>query len=109
MSGRSNAGVATQKRSSWLPMAAIAMGQAQMSWNINALPVSIGGISAEFIPTIPPGFISKVDLDNVTFVSNDRLLAMMSRTTAIPEQVDAALQINADARLRGHRPDDVPS
>ena len=24
------------------------MGQAQMSWNINALPVSIGGISAEF-------------------------------------------------------------
>ena len=29
-------------------MAAIAMGQAQMSWNINALPVSIGGISAEF-------------------------------------------------------------
>ena len=42
----------------------------------------------------------KVDLDNVTFVSNDRLLEMMSRTTATPEQVEAALQINADARLR---------
>ncbi len=51
-------------------------------------------------PTIPPGLISKVDLDNVTFVSNDRLLEMMSRTTATPEQVKAALQINADARLR---------
>ncbi len=51
-------------------------------------------------PTIPPGLISKIDLDNVTFVSNDRLLEMMSRTTASPEQVVAALQINADARLR---------
>jgi hypothetical protein len=51
-------------------------------------------------PTIPPGLISKVDLDSVTFVSNDRLLEMMSRTSATPEQVDAALQINSDARLR---------
>ena len=51
-------------------------------------------------PTIPPALISKVDLDNVRFVSNDRLLEMMSRTTATPEQVDAALQINADARMR---------
>ena len=83
-------------------------------------------------PTIPPGLISKVDLDNVTFVSNDRLVEMMSRTSATPEQVDAALQINADARLRalkltfllltglgllafvpagrlpGHKPGDVP-
>ena len=33
---------------SWLPMAVIAMGQAQMSLNINALPVSIGSIVAEF-------------------------------------------------------------
>ena len=33
---------------SWLPMIVIAMGQAQMSLNINALPVSIGGIVAEF-------------------------------------------------------------
>jgi hypothetical protein len=37
---------------------------------------------------------------SVTFVSNDRLLEMMSRTSATPEQVEAALQINADARLR---------
>jgi len=32
----------------WLPMVVIAMGQAQMSLNINALPVSIGGIVADF-------------------------------------------------------------
>ena len=51
-------------------------------------------------PTIPPELISKVDLDNVTFVSNDRLMEMMSRTSATPEQVEAALQVNADARLR---------
>jgi MFS family permease len=51
-------------------------------------------------PTIPENLISKVDLDNVRFVSNDRLLEMMSRTTATPNQVEAALQVNADARLR---------
>ena len=51
-------------------------------------------------PTIPPGLISKVDLDSVMFVSNDRLLEMMSRTSATPEQIEAALQINSDARLR---------
>jgi MFS family permease len=51
-------------------------------------------------PTIPPTLIAQVDLDDIRFVSNDRLLDMMSRTTATPEQVDAALQINADARLR---------
>ena len=48
MNSRSAADVATEKKTSWLPMVAIAMGQAQMSWNINALPVSIGGITAEF-------------------------------------------------------------
>ena len=48
MNSRSTAGVAAEEKTSWLPMAAIAMGQAQMSWDINALPVSIGGISAEF-------------------------------------------------------------
>ena len=35
-------------KQSWLPMVIIAMGQTQMSLNINALPVSIGGIVAEF-------------------------------------------------------------
>jgi len=37
-----------EPRASWLPMIVIAMGQAQMSLNVNALPVSVGGIVAEF-------------------------------------------------------------
>jgi len=36
----------------------------------------------------------------VTFISNDRLAAAMARTSATPEQVKAAAQVNADARLR---------
>jgi hypothetical protein len=51
-------------------------------------------------PTIPPALISTVDLDNVRFISNDRLLEVMARTPATPDQVEAALQVNADARLR---------
>jgi len=51
-------------------------------------------------PTIPSALIAQVDLDNVRFVSNDRLFEVMSRTTAAPAQVDTALQINADALLR---------
>jgi MFS family permease len=51
-------------------------------------------------PTIPPALVSQVDLDDVRFVSNDRLLETLSRTTATPGEVAAALQINDDARLR---------
>ena len=51
-------------------------------------------------PAIPKDLISQVPLDNVTFVSNARLVEVMARTTATPEQVDAALEINAEARLR---------
>lgn len=35
-------------RRTWLPMMIIALGQAQMSFNVNALPVSLEGIVAEF-------------------------------------------------------------
>lgn len=48
MPGRASTPDAPRAAASWLPMAAIALGQAQMSWNVNALPVSIGGIGAEF-------------------------------------------------------------
>jgi Na+/melibiose symporter-like transporter len=51
-------------------------------------------------PTIPPALISQVDLDNVQFVDNVRLREVLSRTAATPEQVEAALQVNSDARLR---------
>ena len=49
---------------------------------------------------IPKDLKSQVDLDDVTFVSNDRLLGIMERTTATPEQVVEAVRINTEARLR---------
>ena len=50
-------------------------------------------------PIIPPELKTQVDLDNVTFVNNDRLLAVLQRTTATPQQVDEAVRINTEARL----------
>jgi MFS family permease len=38
----------TETSESWIPMAAIGMGQAQISLNVTALPVSIGGIVEAF-------------------------------------------------------------
>jgi len=51
-------------------------------------------------PTIPPELIQQVNLDQVTFVSNDRLESTLATTTATPEQVAEAVTINAAARLR---------
>lgn len=51
-------------------------------------------------PELPAALVAQVDLDNVTFVSNERLKAAMERTTATASQVTAAQVINADARLR---------
>jgi MFS family permease len=51
-------------------------------------------------PEIPPSLVAQVNMDNLTFISNDRLETAMAGTTATPEQVAAASQINADARLR---------
>ena len=52
-------------------------------------------------PLLKADLTSQVDLDNnITFVSNDRLLATLERTSLSPEQVKEAVQINTDARLR---------
>ena len=52
-------------------------------------------------PLLKADLTSQVDLDNnITFVSNDRLLATLERTTLSPAQVQEAVQINTDARLR---------
>lgn len=49
---------------------------------------------------IPDRLIAQVDLDQVNFVSNDQLREVLSRTDASEAEVDAAVQINTDARLR---------
>jgi MFS family permease len=49
---------------------------------------------------IPKELEAQVGLDNVTFVSNDRLLEVLGRTTVTPDQVAEAVRINTQARLR---------
>ncbi|MGW4481080.1 MFS transporter [Rhodococcus triatomae] len=49
---------------------------------------------------LPENLVAQVDLDQVNFVSNDRLREVLDGTDATPEQVDAAVTVNEDARLR---------
>ena len=51
-------------------------------------------------PMLPKEVQSQVDLDNITFVSNDRLQSAMAGTTATPAQVAEAVRVNTEARLR---------
>jgi hypothetical protein len=51
-------------------------------------------------PRLPVEVQSQIDLDSINFVSNDRLRTIMERTAATPEQVEEAIHVNADARLR---------
>jgi predicted MFS family arabinose efflux permease len=51
-------------------------------------------------PKLTPELQSQVDLDNVNFISNDRLQTILESTTASPAQVAEAVRINTDARLR---------
>ena len=51
-------------------------------------------------PMLPKEVQSQVDLDSITFVTNDRLRSAMERTTATPQQVEAAVAVNTEARLR---------
>jgi len=54
-------------------------------------------------PVIPKGLKAQVDLDNVDFVSDDRLLEVLESTTAAPQQVAEAARIYTQARLRSLR------
>lgn len=56
--------------------------------------------SVEEHPELPPELAAQVDLDNVNFVSNDELRTLLEQTTATPEQVDAAVTLNEEQRLR---------
>jgi MFS family permease len=52
---------------------------------------------------IPASLKAQLDLDNVSFISNDKLRARLSLTTATPDEVDEALRINTQARLNALR------
>ncbi|TCR87740.1 MFS transporter [Rhizobium sp. BK376] len=51
-------------------------------------------------PTLPIEIQSEVNLDSITFVSNDQLAAVIGNTSATPEQKAEALRINTESRLR---------
>lgn len=60
--------------------------------------IVLGSIAAN--PALPKEVQRQVDLDNITFVSNDRLRSVMENTTATPQQVQEAVRVNTEARLR---------
>jgi MFS family permease len=51
-------------------------------------------------PMLPPEIQSQVDLDAINFVSNDRLRIVMQGTMANSAQIEEAVRVNTDARLR---------
>jgi predicted MFS family arabinose efflux permease len=51
-------------------------------------------------PLLPPAVVTQIDLDSINFVGNDRLLAIMERTGAAPDQVAEAVRVNTEARLQ---------
>jgi hypothetical protein len=60
--------------------------------------IIIGNLAAN--PTLPKEIQSQVNLDSITFVSNDRLRVAMASTTASPQQVEEAVRVNTESRLR---------
>lgn len=51
-------------------------------------------------PDLPPELMEQVDLDQVNFVSNDDLRAKFEETEVTAAQIDAAVAINEEQRLR---------
>ena len=51
-------------------------------------------------PEISPQLISEVNLDNTNFLTNEQLKQTLEGTSATPSEVAAAVELNAEARLR---------
>jgi predicted MFS family arabinose efflux permease len=49
---------------------------------------------------LTPELQAQVDLDNINFISNDRLKTVLEGTTASPAQVAEAVRVNTESRLR---------
>jgi MFS family permease len=50
-------------------------------------------------PILPGELKTQINLDKVSFISNDLLKQTLGRTTAAPEQVTEAVRLNTEARL----------
>lgn len=66
---------------------------------VTTLGMGIGSAAAEH-PELPPELVAQVDLDDVNFISNDDLRTVLEGTTADAAQIDAAVAINEEQRLR---------
>lgn len=60
--------------------------------------IVLGRVAAT--PELTPEVQAMVNLDSINFVSNDRLSAALETAGATPEQVSAAVMVNAESRLR---------
>jgi MFS family permease len=54
-------------------------------------------------PVITPDLQAQINLDDVDFLTNEQVENALSQTTATPEQITEAVQINAEMRLRALR------
>lgn len=66
---------------------------------VTTLGLGIGSAVADH-PELPPELAEQVDLDNANFISNDELRAVLADTTADAAQVEAAVALNEEQRLR---------
>ncbi len=60
--------------------------------------IVLGNIAAS--PKLTPELQAYVDLDSINFVSNDQLRTALEQTSANPAQVEEAVRVNTESRLR---------
>ena len=60
--------------------------------------ITLGNIAAS--PKLTPELQAQVDLDNINFISNERLQTVLAGTTATAAQVAEAVRVNTESRLR---------
>lgn len=65
---------------------------------VSLLGIGVGRAVLEH-PELPPTLVAQVNMDDINFVSNDDLRAVLEDTDATPEQVEAAVTLNEEARL----------
>jgi MFS family permease len=53
--------------------------------------------------SLPPALETEINFNNINFVSNEQLKTALANTSATPEEIDEAVRINEDARLRSLR------
>jgi MFS family permease len=70
--------------------------------------VAVGLLSVMIVSSfnsseLPPELEQEINFDRIDFVSNDQLDEVLAETSATPEQIEEAVEINEEARLRALR------